>query len=207
VAQGASPPDGWVIEGSAYSLDGVVMALRPRDVEAGAAILDEELSVVAPTLRLKYAGTLLDWQIGESGGRQIATYRTMMIVLAATALALVLIGLVGIVADGIVRRTREVGIRKALGGGSLHVAWVLAREGVVAAATGLVFGVIAVAFVGPALTKASSGFRRMLLGETWGDWRLLLPLGSAVLAVVVLVSLICAARANRIQPMVALKGD
>jgi predicted lysophospholipase L1 biosynthesis ABC-type transport system permease subunit len=57
------------------------------------------------------------------------------------ALALTSLGLFGAVAQAVSRRTYEIGVRRALGAPDRHVAWLMMRETVAAAALGVVCGV------------------------------------------------------------------
>ena len=72
-------------------------------------------------------------------------------VFAAMALALALIGIFSVVAYSIAQRTREFGLRLALGAPRAHVLWVAARIALVSAAAGILSGLTLDSFLGVVL--------------------------------------------------------
>ena len=116
------------------------------------------------------------------------------------ALALACIGLYGVTAFAVIRRTREIGIRIAVGAGHASVVWMMLRETVVLVAAGIVLGTIA-------SLLASRYLSAQLFGVSPGD-----PLATgAAIAVLLVVTLaaafIPARRASRIQPVIALRYE
>ncbi len=119
---------------------------------------------------------------------------------AALALLLAGVGLYGVLSYSVARRTKEMGIRIALGARSDEVRLLVVRHGLLLVAIGVVAGVVASA----ALAVLLSGF---LYGVTGTD-----PLTYAgvvlVIAVVALAaSYVPARRATRVDPLVALRSD
>jgi putative ABC transport system permease protein len=116
------------------------------------------------------------------------------------AAILATIGLYGVVAYGVARRTQEIGIRMALGAGGRRIASMILRETGVLLAVGLGAGVLLAL---AALRLASS----MLYGLPPHD----VPTLGMALALMVVVTLVAAAlparRAARVDPMVALKDE
>jgi ABC-type antimicrobial peptide transport system permease subunit len=116
------------------------------------------------------------------------------------ALLLASIGLYGRLAYGVVERTREVGIRLALGAKRMDVMWTILREVLALIAGGVAIGLpFAVAF---ARTISS-----LLYGLEPFDP---LTLGIVVIAIVgtaILAGYIPARRASRIDPMAALRHE
>jgi ABC-type antimicrobial peptide transport system permease subunit len=104
---------------------------------------------LAPTLRREvqrldanlpvYELKTLEQQIDESlfADRFLTTLSLSFAVLAA---ALAVIGLYGVMAYTVTRRTREIGIRIALGAAPGNVSWLILREVIVLAAVGLIVG-------------------------------------------------------------------
>jgi predicted permease len=120
--------------------------------------------------------------------------------LAFLGLALSCIGLYGIMAYNVVRRTSEMGIRKALGAHSWDVAWPILREALKLAAIGVAIGLpVALALV------------RLIRFIFYGiePYDPVTMIGAAVLmiAVAALAAWIPARRAARIDPMVALRYE
>ncbi len=121
-------------------------------------------------------------------------------VFAAVALLIAVVGVAGVLAFSVSARTREFGIRLAIGSEPRHLLAGVLREGAVIAAAGIVTGVV-------------GGFiLAQLVGSYITDVRLpgVLPLiGAALLlvAAAVLASLIPAARASRVNVLEALRSD
>jgi predicted permease len=72
-------------------------------------------------------------------------------VFSAMALALALVGIFSVVAYSVAQRTREFGVRLALGAPRAHVLWIAARIALVSAAAGVVIGLAFDSFLGAAL--------------------------------------------------------
>ena len=116
------------------------------------------------------------------------------------ALALACIGLYGAVAFAVVRRTREIGIRIAVGARHASVIWMMLRETLVLVAIGAVVGTVAA-------TAASGYISAQLFGVTPGDP---IATGAAIgvlLAVTLAATYLPARRASRIDPVVALRYE
>lgn len=118
--------------------------------------------------------------------------------LAAALLAA--IGLYGVMAYTVARRTPEIGIRMALGANGSSVAWLVVKESVWMVGAGLAIGV-------PAALALSKFVRSMLYGVTPNDpWSLtaaIILMATAGAA----ASWIPARRAARVDPMTALRND
>jgi putative ABC transport system permease protein len=121
-------------------------------------------------------------------------------VFAGVALLIAVVGVAGVLAFSVSARTREFGIRLAIGSEPRHLLAGVLREGAVIAAAGIVTGV-------------AGGFvLARLVGGYIQDVRLpgVLPIcGAAMLlvAAAILASLIPAARASRVDAMQALRSD
>jgi predicted permease len=120
--------------------------------------------------------------------------------LALLGLALSCIGLYGIMAYNVARRTSEMGIRKALGARSWDVARPILREALTLAAIGIVIGL-------PVALALGGLIRGFFYGIVPHDP--LTMIGATVLmtAVAALAAWIPARRAARIDPMVALRYE
>ena len=119
---------------------------------------------------------------------------------SALALLLAAVGLYGVLAYSIEQRTREIGVRLALGSQRTGIVVLVVREmGIIAA--------IAVVIALPAVVALARLFKSQLYGVTTFDP---LSLAGAVLVTVVAVSLAAALPARRaaaIEPMQALRTE
>jgi predicted permease len=119
---------------------------------------------------------------------------------AGIATLLAAIGLYGLMAYGVARRTREIGVRMALGAERRHVVGIVLREAVVYLAVGLLIGV-----------PVALGFGRLLESQLFGlSATDPLVLGAAALtlaAAVLFATLIPARRAVKVDPTVALRYE
>jgi predicted permease len=121
-------------------------------------------------------------------------------VFAAIAIILSSVGLYAVMAYSVSQRTREIGVRMAVGAAARDVWWLVLGRGLVQVGAGLTIGLGG----GLALGRV---MQRALVGVSPGD-----PLTfAAITALVVLVSLAAcllpARRAVRIDPVVALRHD
>ena len=118
-------------------------------------------------------------------------------------LLLALVGLYGLVAYAANRRTKEIGIRVALGAGRVAVLRLVLQQGVMLAVSGLATGLVASVAAGIALQRAfpdGSGVMRH-------DDVSLAIVAPIVLLVTLLAAFIPANRASRTDPMVALRYE
>jgi predicted permease len=119
---------------------------------------------------------------------------------ALLALALCCVGLYGLMAYNVARRTREMGIRKALGARPRDVAWPVLRESLILAALGVAIGLP----VALALVRVARSF---LYGIEPHDPATMVGTVGIMVTVAVLAAWIPARRAARIDPMVALRYE
>ncbi|HEV2490422.1 MAG TPA: ABC transporter permease [Candidatus Acidoferrales bacterium] len=116
------------------------------------------------------------------------------------ALLLAAIGLYGLMAYNVTRRTRELGVRLALGAQRASVLWMILRETLTLAVIGVVIGV-------PSALAATRLIAHMLFGVTPYDPVTLAITTIALLAVAAIAGCVPARRAMRVDPMVALRYE
>ena len=124
----------------------------------------------------------------------------MFLTFGALALFMSVIGVYGVKAYIVARRTREIGIRVALGATGSDVARLVIREGVLLSAAGIVVGVGLSVLAGGAL-------RSMLFGDSRFDAPVVLGAAVILTASALLASWLPARRATRIAPTVALRTE
>ncbi len=95
---------------------------------------------------------------------------------AGLALILAVIGLYGVISYSVMQRTREIGIRVAMGAQRPDVLRLVLREALTTSATGVLVGVVCGLF----LTRLMSS---LLYGVTPGDWLTFLPFRSCALRI------------------------
>jgi ABC-type antimicrobial peptide transport system permease subunit len=109
-------------------------------------------------------------------------------------------GLYAVMATSVSQRTREVGIRMALGARAGSVLAMVLRQGTVQMGIGLLAGLALAAL-------ASRGLQSMLFGvEPW-DFSVFFAISAVMVASGVTASLIPARRATRVDPVEALRTE
>jgi len=125
---------------------------------------------------------------------------TVLAGFAVGGLLLAGVGLYGVLAFGVTQRTREIGVRLALGAKRAEVLGLVVRQGMKLTALGL--------FIGVAGAVAASRFLGSLLYETAALDLRTFALVPVVLAVVALIACyVPGRRASRIDPMAALRSE
>jgi predicted permease len=119
---------------------------------------------------------------------------------AGLAVLLTAIGLYGTLAFAVSRRTREIGIRMALGAARAHVLALIVRDGMVLVIVGAIAGVALAA-------GASRMVEHLLYGSASADWLSYLGAAVAVLLVGAVASFMPARRAAAVEPLVALRHE
>lgn len=142
--------------------------------------------------------TLEDILAGETASRraQIQVLGT----LTSIALLLSVIGIHGLLAYAVSRRSREIGVRLAFGAAPGRVAWMIVREGLYSAAIGIPVGV--------ALAYASAQWmRNMLFGVPSADIMSIVVAALVTLAATLLGTLVPARRAMQASPLSAIQAE
>jgi putative ABC transport system permease protein len=119
---------------------------------------------------------------------------------AVLALALAAAGTYGVMAYTVVQRTREIGVRVALGATPRHVLAMVLGDGMLVSVAGVAAGA-AIALV------ASSALADMLFGITRTDVTTFISAAIVLLAVSAIASYVPARRALRVDPLLALRSE
>jgi len=135
-----------------------------------------------------------------SGGRQRRLSGALFIVFSALALVLASIGIYGVMSYAVSQRTREIGVRMAMGARPLDVLKLVIGQGAKLIAIGLGAGLV-IAFIASRLITS-------LLYQVSSADPLTYLLVAALLAVVALLACyIPARRAMKVDPMTALRTE
>jgi len=135
--------------------------------------------------------------------RSIANRRFAALMLAGfagIAVFLALVGIYGVVSHAVGQRTREIGVRLALGARRFQVVSTLLAQSMPAVAAGLVLGLLGAHAAG----RAMAG---LLFGVSGNDPVTLAGSVAAVVAVAALASYLPARRASRLDPLVVLRSE
>jgi ABC-type antimicrobial peptide transport system permease subunit len=109
------------------------------------------------------------------------------------------VGLFGVLSYTVALRTRELGVRAALGAGRMDLIALVVGQGMKVAFAGLGVGLVASAW----LTRF---LEALLYGVTRGDWRIYATVPLVLLAVAGLACLVPGRRAARLDPLRALRS-
>jgi predicted permease len=126
--------------------------------------------------------------------------RALLVSVGALALFLSAIGLYGVLAFNVSKRTREIGIRMALGAGKRDVAVLVLREALATAVAGSVLGIMLAWAAAQSMGALLYGVRRHDPGSL-----LLAPV--ILILVAVVASYLPARRASRVSPQTALRYE
>jgi putative ABC transport system permease protein len=125
---------------------------------------------------------------------------TLLVVFAALALLMTLAGIGGVIATSVTARTREFGVRMALGAGRETVLAMVVRQGLTLVAIGLAFGLAGAM----AMSRALSAY---LYQTTPHDPLVLVTVATAFLAAGAVACLGPARRATMVDPLIALRTE
>jgi putative ABC transport system permease protein len=192
-----------VVPGSRGALEMIVytrgdpLAIAPR--------LRELATAVDPTLRI---GTMqaLD-KFADSFLWFLRLWMRLMIGLTGVALVLSLAGIYSVLAYTVARRTREIGVRVALGSSSRRIITSIFRRPLTQVAMGVVAGsvLLGVATVGVRNTEQFAGLEKG--GLSVADISLILGYATLMLGVCLLACIVPTWRALRVQPTEALRAE
>jgi len=163
-----------------------------------ASHLRAAVASVDPTVPVKAVRPVVDL-VSDSAARARFTM-LLLATFAAVALVLGAVGVYGVVAYAVARRTREIGVRMALGARASDILAMVLREGGALTAAGVALGVAGAL----ATSRVLAGF---LFGVTPTDLAVFVSV-PAVLGIVALgACVIPARRAARVDPVTALRSD
>ena len=182
----------WPVQGMAVVLRTAIPAGSIGDA------VRREVYAVDPALPVANVRTLD--QIVARSISQPRFYTTLLAIFAGVALALAAIGIFGVLSYAVAQRTREIGIRMALGAQESTVLRLVVREALALAALGVAIGAVAAYYL-------STMLGTMLFGIPPGDPATLAAVSALLLLVALAASYVPARRATRVDPVMALKAE
>ncbi len=173
------------------------LRFRGSDAALRRAVTDavHELEPQLPVIALRTQHEQIDRLLGEE-----RLFATLSAVFGGLALGLAAIGLYGLLAFAVVRRTGEIGLRMALGALPSGVRWLILRDSLLLATSGIVLGLV-----------AAAGLMRLVSNQLYGltafDPTIYTVSALVLLGVSLLAAFLPAHRATRVDPMVALRSE
>jgi len=182
----------------------LAVAVRGRDVAAVPQALREAVRGIDPDIPLVRLESI-DQKIARTQ-TQRRFYLTMLSLFGGVGVALVAIGIYGVVARATSARTREIGIRTALGARAGHVRALVTREGLRPVLVGLVAGLAGAWWV-TGLLQANTVFASQLYEITAHNPPTFVAAALLLLIIAAVACWIPASRASRIDPARTLRTD
>jgi predicted permease len=206
---GSDPPPGWSYRRCFFCSRIALAVPSSANPARQADQLRTDLAARFPELRTPIVRPLIEDQLDTYGPGTFAATSRMLAPFGFVACVLTLLGIVGIIADSIARRTKEIGIRMALGArrhqvvltAMRDIAWPILLGGL----AGITFTMVGV----PITEKAFylGGFRSNLPGTSPTDLSVVLPVAFLLLLAALVVGALAARRAGTVEPMAALRSD
>ena len=168
---------------------------EPMDLSAAVRAAVAEVNAQLPVLNV----TSLRVQTDEAL-QQERLITQLVSFFGLLGLLLSCVGLYGIMAHAVVRRTNEIGIRMALGAERRDITWMVLRESMLLVALGLAVGL-------PASWASAQLISNQLFGLRPSDPLTLLTAVTLLTLVAALAGYLPARRASRVDPLVALRYE
>ncbi len=184
-------PDSWRMSSPAY----VVKTARAEVIAPEVRALVREVAPEAPMYRVYTMAGLADRSM-------VQLSFTMLTLGIVSSLALILgaVGLYGVLSYLVAERTREIGVRMALGAQAGQVRAMVVKQGAVVVGVGVVVGIVGALVSTRALGSLLYGVQAMDLGTFLG-------MSVSMVLIGLLASYLPARRASNVDPMEVLRGE
>jgi putative ABC transport system permease protein len=168
---------------------------RPESVQPSAR---SRIHDIDPELPLSNVRTLEEYVYNNAAQPRLNA--VLLVVFAGVALLIAAIGVYGVLAYSVNQRTREIGLRMALGAQPSGVLWWVAGQGMLVSAAGIALGLV-----------GAYGFNRVLASLLFDikprDSLTFVTVAGLLAAVALTACLVPARRASRVDPVVALRDE
>ena len=175
-----------------------ILVRSPSEPALAASLLREQLRAIDPDLPVWDVQTVDDFIYSQRWAER--TFGSMFGIFALVALVLATVGLYAVSAYAVAQRTREIGVRVALGAQARDIWWLVTRSASWQIAIGLTVGIagsVAVSRVIPVAITRVDGTDPLILAAAV----------ALLVAVALLASLIPGRRAMRLNPVAALRSE
>jgi len=166
--------------------------------ETAAAALRERVKKAVAGLRVSVVQTIASREAARTVVERFT--RGLLLAFAMLATVLACLGVYGVASYSVAQRTREIGIRMALGATRSNVARLVFRQTLLAAMVGTVAGI-----------AGAAGLSRLVRSQLYGvspyDPAILIGVLLTLLAVTVVASLVPLHRASRVDPAISLRQE
>lgn len=174
------------------------MSRTGREPSSVAAAIREAIWSVDPQQPVDAIRTLERAKYERSAGNYAIL--TLFVVFAVFALLMAAIGIYGVMAYSVSQRTKEIGLRMALGAEVATVRWMVVSQGARLVGAGIVLG-LAASFV------LSRLLGNVVFGITTTDRLTFIGMPVLLALVALMANLIPARRATKLDPASTLRGD
>jgi ABC-type antimicrobial peptide transport system permease subunit len=169
--------------------------VEPTSVIAAVRGAIRSVDAEQPIYRVRTMNEIIDAQVANR-----SLQRTLLTLFATLALFIACVGLYGVLSYRVTNRTREIGVRMALGATTANIGRLVLRQGVTLTAIGLSLGIAASLVIIRAL-------KTQLYGVAATDPVTYVSVSMVLATVALLACYLPARRAGRVDPMIALRDE
>jgi ABC-type antimicrobial peptide transport system permease subunit len=187
------PPDAWDWVGRTMDI-----VVRTRGETIPVSELRAAVAKVAPGVPIYSVSTMQQRISGQLEQSHFDTF--LLTIFATTALLLSAVGIYGVLSYTVAQRTRDIGIRMALGATQTNIASEVLKQGLLLTALGTTIGIAGA-------LAAARFIQSILYGVHPTDTATFFAVSVTLAAVALTAAYLPARRASRVDPMVALRYE
>jgi macrolide transport system ATP-binding/permease protein len=183
-----------------YSAMRIVQVRSAVASESLVSTVQREIQSLDPEMPISDLQTMREAMAGGNGFLVFRLGASLTATMGLLGLIIATVGIYGVVSFAASQRTREIGVRLALGASRMNILNLILGQGVRLVTLGVVIGLLA-AFM---LTRAMAG---LLVNVSPGDPATSVPVALLLMLVALTACYVPASRATRVDPMVALRCE